>query len=836
MRGRLLLTLFLTVSFPSAFVSHPTVFAQTKSIPAPADVLGFTPGDDRKLASWAKVVEYFQKLAAASDRVKFEEIGKSTMGAPFVYATISAPENLRRLNEFKEIQRQLADPRLLGAGNADAPVRNSRTKEAGEGARAPSDSKAAQLIARGKTVVAITCGIHSTEVGSYLSSMLIAYQLASSNEPEVQEILKNTIILLVPSTNPDGVDIVNNWYQKTLGTPYEGTDPPELYHKYTGHDDNRDWYAFTQVETQLVVDKILNVWHPQIVHDIHQQGAFGSRLFLPPYMQPVEPNVPKQIVEGYTELGNYLAKEMRATGYKGITTDSTYDAWSPSRAYSHYHGGVRILQETASCRLASPITVKFDQLNSREGYDPKKESANYGPLWMGGEWHIRDITNTMTSVAFLLLKHAAQNREHWLQRFYEVETEAVRPRRVGDIAAFTIPKLRNHNDTDRLLNILHRGGVEIYEHTGSPRARAFSGGDFVSPLAQPYGGFAKALLELQHYPDLRNDKGQPIPPYDVTAHSLAVLMGIQANPLISIPSGIRKLRDDELPRVFEVFPGSVSYFWPLTFSAVYKSHVPAIDEGWTRFLLDSKDGRYASIEDQEIRKGNLYRPGLRVIIIPDQPRAQIVNGHRKGTMPDEYTGGLGEQGVKALREFVEAGGTLVCLNRASDFAIEQFKLPVKDVVDGLPRTDFYVPGSILRIELDTSNPIAAGMPKESIAWAENSPVFELTERSAGILPANPQGGLNASEKTAFALRAHAGRDARAPSAADVHAKVIAWYPKDKDPLLSGWLLGADRIKGKAALVEITMGKGRIILFGFRPQYRGQSLATYPLFFNAISNK
>src|SRR5437588_11160846 len=293
MRKRLSLILaalfFIALSIQSdAFVRPTVAVSQRKAIPAPAEVLGFTPGDDRKLASWARVIEYFQQLAATSDRVKFEEIGKSTMGAPFVYATISAPENLKRLDEFKEIQRRLADPRILGSPANPA----------------LADRKARALIARGKTVVAITCGIHSTEVGSYLSSMLIAYPLASSNEPEIQEILRNTIILLVPSTNPDGVDIVNNWYQKTLGTPYEGTDPPELYHKYTGHDDNRDWYAFTQVETQLVVDKILNVWHPQIVHDIHQQGSFGSRLFLPPYMQPVEPNVPKQIVEGYTELGN----------------------------------------------------------------------------------------------------------------------------------------------------------------------------------------------------------------------------------------------------------------------------------------------------------------------------------------------------------------------------------------------------------------------------------------------------------------------------------------------------------------------------------------------------
>src|ERR1051326_3955029 len=193
---------------------------------------------------------------------------------------------------------------------------------------------------------------------------------------------------------------------------------------------------------------------------------------------------------------------------------------------------------------------------------------------------------------------------------------------------------------------------------------------------------------------------------------------------------------------------------------------------------------------------------LSTIIIPDQPRAAILNGYRAGTMPSEYTGGLGEEGVKALREFVEAGGTLVCLNRASDFAIEQFKLPVRDVVDGLPRTDFYVPGSILRIELNPSDPITKGMPQESIAWVENSPVFEISDNFFGF----PWG------------------------------KVLAWYPFNRDPLLSGWLLGGDRIKGKAALVEVGMGKGRVILFGFRPQYRGQSLATYPLFFNAISGK
>jgi len=228
--------------------STTTHSARQQSVPSPRDVLGFTPGEDRKLASWTQVIDYFEQLDRASDRVAFQTLGQTSMGKPFVMATISSPANLARLEEFKQIQDQLADPRKLGA-------------------LATRDRKAAELIKRGKTIVLITCGIHSTEVGSYLSSMLIAHRLASSTEPEIQKVLDNTIILLVPSLNPDGVDIVKNWYDRTLGTPFEGTDPPELYHKYTGHDNNRDWYAFTQVETQITVDKIHNVWRPQIVHD-----------------------------------------------------------------------------------------------------------------------------------------------------------------------------------------------------------------------------------------------------------------------------------------------------------------------------------------------------------------------------------------------------------------------------------------------------------------------------------------------------------------------------------------------------------------------------------------
>ncbi|HEV8188972.1 MAG TPA: M14 family metallopeptidase [Pyrinomonadaceae bacterium] len=775
----------LTLTLLLLLLATGVATAQTK-IPTPAEVLAFTPGDDRKLASWDQVVDYFQRLDGASDRVTFETLGTTTVGKPFVMATISSPANLARLDEFKEIQSQLADPRKLG------PL-------------ATRDRKAAELIRRGKTIVLITCGIHSTEVGSYLSSMLIAHRLASSTEPEIQKILDNTIILLVPSLNPDGVDIVKNWYDKTLGTPFEGTDPPELYHKYTGHDNNRDWYAFTQVETQITVDKIHNVWHPQIVHDIHQQGAFGSRLFLPPYMQPVEPNVPRALVQGYTELGNWMAAEMRAKGFEGITTNSTYDAWSPARAYSHYHGGVRILSETASAKIATPITVKFDELRSREGYDPQKESPKFGPLWRGGEWHLSDITKTMTTAAFLLLDHAGTNREQWLRRFYAIGKEAVRPRRPGELFGFLIEPSRN---SQSLVSILQRGGVEVT--TSSARFKMgtteLPDGTRLVRMDQPYGGFAKALLELQHYPNLRDETGHPIAPYDVTAHTLSLLMNVTVRP---VKAPFRYSRD---PQIIGLTESEVSMPSGQTLPAIYHSSMPSQDEGWTRWILDSKKISYGVLGDKELRGGvTFYKPSAGVtvryltILFPDQPARTLLEGYRTGTMPPELTGGIGSLGVAKLREMVETGGTLIFLNRASNFAIEQFKLPLRNVVAGLPRTDFYVPGSILQIKLDTSHPLAKGMPEETIAWAEDSPVFEVTNDPSASVPA-----------------------------ANVH--VIASYPADKDPLLSGWLLGGDLIKGKAALVEVTIGKGRVILFGFRPQYRAQSLATYPLFFNALASK
>jgi hypothetical protein len=823
------------------------------AVPAPKDVIGFTPGDDRKLAAWSQITDYFRRLAKASDRVMLQDLGKTTLGRPFLVATISSPANLAKLERYKDIQRKLADPRLIGS----------------------DDSQAEKLIAEGRTIVLITCGIHSTEVGGNLVSMNIAYRLASDDSAETREILDNCVIVLVPSLNPDGVDIVKAWYDKTLGTPSEGTSPPELYHHYTGHDNNRDWYAFTQVETQMTVDKVQNVWHPQIVHDIHQQGENGSRFFLPPYVDPWEPNVPPRIQAGVNFMGSTMAFELTAQGKAGVVIDGVYDAWSPSRAYQHYHGGIRILSETASARIASPAEVPFDKLTKQIGVDPKVRSWNFPMVWHGGTWKLSNIVDYMQAGAFALMRNAARYRDRWLRDFYLIGKDAVQKSAPGrPIALVIMPPAGSSgmgqkektppegilptgagttnkksppegilptgagttnkksppegilptgagttNEISawetyglaRVRSILKRGEVEMYRAKSGFQADGidFPKDSIVIPMSQPYGAFAKTLLERQHYPDLREyPGGPPQRPYDVTAHTLPLLMGLTAAQISRWTAEpdterITGIEEVPLPEPLTRFSGSLPRL------AVYKNHAPSMDEGWTRWMFDQLNLKYSSIEDSEIRAGAVQTK-FDCIVIPDQPARQLTDGLSKKDYPADIAGGLGPDGIESLKRFVEEGGTIITLNNASDFAVEHLDVPVKNVLKGIPPREFYCPGSILKIEAPASGlPIWSGVPPIGDAKAART---EPTPAAAG-----------AWFETGPALE---------PTGSE--ARVVARFANAGEVLLSGWLLGADKIAGKAAIVEVRKGKGRIVMFAFRPQYRGQSWATLPFLLNTIN--
>lgn len=769
-RALLLAGLVLAASTPAS--------AQRRAVPDPAAVLGFEPGTDRKLVDWDPVVAYFHALAAASDRVVVREIGRTTDGAPFIVAFISSPANLARLHTIRDIQRRLADPRLE-----------------------PSRAGVERLIRRGTVVVLITAGAHSTEVGGVFTVLRLAHHLATQSSSEVLGILDRTVIILVPSLNPDGVSIVARWYTQTLGTAAEGSAPPELYNRYTGHDDNRDWYALTQVETRLVVDSVYDVWHPQVTLDLHQQGRTASRIFVPPYLDPVEPNVDPLLVAGDNALGLAIAWRMTADGFRGVATHTLYDAWTPARAFQHYHGAVRILTETASADLATPVTIPFDSLRPAAGLDPRVASWNFVAPWPGGGWSLSDIIRYQSASAMDLLEQVASDRERWLRNARQVVERAVHGWD-GWPYAFVVPASgQNPAALATLLQIFRHAQVEVRAALGAfsiGRERFFPG-SYVILLRQPYAAFAKAMLERQSYPDLREyPGGPPRRPYDVTAHTLPLLLGVRVlavadslpiglSPPITAPTPVYRAQglsaDDAVrraagPRI-----------------AIYRSYAAPADEGWTRWLFDTWRIPYQSVTDSAVRAGGLA-DRFDAIVLPSQDPSAVLSGLPPDLYPARYAGGLGAAGVQALRDFVDGGGTLIALNRSCDFAIGALDLPVTDALLDLPRRDFYAPGSILRLQLDPDEPLAAGMPQNGIAWFEGGPAF----------------------------------DVRDPS----RVRVVANYPADADDvLLSGWLLGAAKLAGKAALVEVRRGRGRVILFGFRPQYRGQSLATYPLLFNAL---
>src|SRR2546426_396798 len=819
--------------------------AQVKS---PQDYLGFRVGEDYKLADWQQITGYFNDLGKSSDRIHVDVIGQTTLKKPFLRVTITSPENYARLAHYEEITRRLADPRGLSAEEAE------------------------KLISEGKSVIAVTCSVHATEVAAAQMSMELAYNMATKNTAETKNILDNVIFLLVPSLNPDGLDIVVNWYKRNLKTPYEAAPVPEIYHHYAGHDNNRDWYMFTLAETRNTIDGVYKKWHPQVLYDVHQMGNTGARLFVPPFMDPYEPNIDPILIQGASFIGQAMMNRLIGEGKTGITTNSVYDSWTPARAYQHYHGAVRILSEAASVQYASPIKQNFSDLRPGLGYDPRTVSWKFPALWRGGEWHLRDIVDYELTSAMGALEHMAYYRERWLRNFYTVQKRAVSWN--GSPYVFVIPPdQRDPVTAVEMLNVLRFGEVEVEraETAFTADGVEYPKGSYVVRVAQPFGAFAKTMMEKQVYPDLREyPGGPPQRPYDVTAHTLPMQMSVKVITVNqpfqasltkvenitaaagSVEAGPAKayLLEHEsnasMKALNRLMKEKAEVYWaakPISVKgksypagtmiihatpgietklqaiardtsvnfiasndrlnvqayrlnapriAMYKSYVASMDEGWTRFIFENYDFPFASIVDKDMRAGDL-RSKYDVIIIPGElSETNIIQVHRPGTIPMEYTGGIGDAGVQNLREFINEGGTLVTMDEATVFAAKQFALPVKNTLEGVRPQDFYVPGSLLKAVLDTDNPIAYGMPRETAVFFEQNAAFEVSG----------------------------------------NAKPVASYPLT-NPLMSGFILGEEKLHGKTAIADVPVGRGRVILLSIRPQFRAQGRGTYKLLFNSL---
>jgi hypothetical protein len=746
--------------------------AAAQAIPSPNAHFGFEIGAHRKMANWDALTAYFERVAQASPRVRLDTLGTSTMGHPFVMFTITSAANHERLDELREIQLKLADPRRIGGG-----------------------AELQRLLDEGKTVVMVTHGIHATEVGGPQMAARLVYRMASSNDEEVRQILDNVIFLDIPSLNPDGLQWIVDWYNQWVGTEYEAAPLPWLYHKYTGHDNNRDWYAFTQVETQLTVLGAHNVWHPQIVHDIHQTGSNGARIFFPPFIDPYEQNIDPALISGINQLGSYMAAELTAKGMPGVVIHNRYDGFTPARAYQHYHGGVRILSETASARIATPIQVDWEDLRGGRGLDATVSSWNFPWPWEGGEWGLPDIVDYMEAGVVALLNNAARNRRFWLENFYQINRRAVEGWEVWPEAWVIPPDQENEAGLVYALRILTTGDVEVHRAQQAFMAdgERFPSGSYVIPMRQPYASFAQTMLEIQRYPDLREyPGGPPLRPYDVTAHTLGFLMDIEAVP-------VEERVDVPLSEPLGIPDWAFNLPAPLSGAGaprigVYRSWEEPMPAGWTRWTFDQHGLAYDEVRDARFRAGNL-KEDYDVILFQTQNPSSIRDGFALGTLPPEYAGGLGDAGIRSLQAFVRNGGRVVAVEEATELFIDLFDLGVTNAVERLPDQDFFIPGSILSVDLEPDHTVNRGKGDVTPAWY--------------------------------------WRSSRAFEVDDPRVHVVARY-SEGNPLLSGWLLGPEHIGGKSAIVEANVGEGSVILFGFQPDYRAQTVTTWPLLFNALA--
>ncbi len=847
-----------------------------QQITSPEAFFGFQLGSDRKMARWDQIVDYFRLLEQQSDKIQVIDMGPSTEGHPFLLAIISSPKNLANVDRLREVNDQIKDPRGI------------------------SEEVIHALVEEGKAIILQSMGLHATEIGSTQMVSELAYDQITRTDEETTRILDNVISLIVPCFNPDGQIMVADWYNRYVGTEYEGSTTPWLYHKYAGHDNNRDAFMFNLVESQYMAQIMYQEWQPHAYQDHHEMGCYGARLWVCPYSEPLHPHGDPLVWREISWYGAHMAYKLEEAGKTGVLNASMFPAWSHLGFHwmGNYHNIASMLTESAHAKLATPMYIHKSQLrgdderkplrdrgaNTLRAFPHYKPQTNFPHPWEGGWWRVRDIVEQQKISAWGLLDMAARNKDTILRNAY---LKAERQTALGASATPTSYLIRpDQHDSLTVLKAINKllvQGIDICKATQdfTVNGSNYPAGTYCIPLDQPKMGVVKTLLGRTLYPDdawTRQPNGSPQRPYDTTTDTIAEFMGVDAVPVKGTIDGdfeavtapepvageiigtsqvgylfdgrlndsfkvLNRLLDQEIEvaRLHETvsvgnekFPagafvaaaGSENLLAEaaatcgVTFygleeeleveqCAVRRARVGMyqrywggnMDEGWTRLLLEQFEFPYKTLKDPEMKAGNLNEC-IDVLILPSDSNDMITGDNadgrlRENLVPPEYRSGIGEEGVKAIQEFVEAGGTLVALNEACNFAIQKLDLPVQNVLAGRSAKEFFCPGSTLHANIDTNHPLTYGMPDETLVFFWSGPTFRIQ-----------------------------------PSFSNERYEILVQYP-EREVLQSGWLVGEEQIVGTAGMIAAGYGKGSVILFGFRPQHRAQTHGTFKLFFNAL---
>ena len=833
--------------FGGLLLAVATLAAQA---PTPASLLGHTPGDDFYLASYEDAVKYFHALAAGSDRMKMFTVGRTTQGRDIEVGVISSPQNLAHLDEMKQHARQLATAEGL------------------------TEEQAHRLARESKAIVHIDGGLHSSEVAGGQHSIALAYKLVSAkNDPEVDAILENVVLVLWPTLNPDGQDMIVNWYRQNLGTKYEVAPLPWLYQEYVGHDNNRDGFMLNMKEEQVVTKTEID-WSPVIFYCQHQTAPFPARIWIPPFADPISSNVSPYVRSWLNVIGTNMTAYLDQHNLPGAIHETRFDNWYAG--FTDWAGVFRneisFFTETALYRYATPRFYTLDEF-PRE-YQDLRALAMYTTPWEGGWWRLKDAVDYMVAGSMSVLDLAAKNRESLLYNRYQAARDSIH-RSEPPFAYVISARQADVPEAGSLAQLMIENGLDVYQSRPGFKANGveYPSGSWIVPMDQPFSAMAKELFERQVYPAAATGEtaaGAHLP-YDITGWTLPLQMGVAVD-AVSDPitpeqrSAMVKIAAVKLPEsqvagegavfaishkpnaAFQVvnavlakggavelssdpvktaegtergaflvsglaradLAGITSRFAvgatgvprpehtiPLKRARIglYRPWTASIDEGWTRWILENYNYQPRSIYNADIRSAGL-RSRYDVIIIADMNGNQMMNGLRAGMVPGQYAGGIERSGLANLQEFVQQGGTLIAFNQAAAGLIPLMNLPVRNVLEGLPNDKFYCAGSLLRVETQHAElPINYGVPAAPVVMFERGPAFETLPGFRGA--------------------------------------VIARYPRQQDALESGMIIHSEVLKEKDAALELAYGRGRIFLYGFKPQHRGQAHGTYRYLFNAL---
>ena len=825
-------------------------------IPSPEDYFGHEMGADRQLVRWDRLVEYYQLIGERSDRVDVRTVGESTLGKPFLVIFVSSPENLANLDAIQAMNRTLQDPRGV------------------------SKAEIERAVADGKAIVVQSYGLHSTEVAPSQASAEILYQMATRTDRDMMRILDETVAIQIPMFNPDGNHIVTDWYNRWVGTEYEGSRPPELYHHYIGHDNNRDAFMQNTVESQYGAEILFREWTPQAYIDHHQMGAYGARIFLPPYAEPIRPEADPLVWREMAWYGAHMAYGLEEAGREGVVNAAIYSGWGHFGFHwiTPFHNIAGMLTESASASLATPLFVHPEQLTGSRQLPEYEAQTTFPSPWEGGWWTVRDMVINIRIATFMALDVAAKNRDMVLRNAVLKAQRQTQRGLDGETKAYVIPAEQHDPLTaQKMIDKLMGQGITVEQASSDfvHEGRVYGAGTYLVSTAQPKRGVIRWLLGRTFYPQnsyTRRPDGSPIRPYDMSGDVLAEFMGVDVVPVSSnVETALSVVTSRPHPQgavergsegyhisgslndafravnmlwdrgvtvhrfVQDHGPHKAGDFWVpdapdgvvaevasetgVPFGAMnvdagaefapeatrlrvgmYQRYYGGnMDEGWTRLLLEQFDFPYTTIMDADVLGGDLS-DDFDVIILPsDNMEAMLGRSEEDASdTPPEYRSGFGDDGAAALEAFVEAGGTLVTFAGAGDLAIEKFGLDVRNIVAGVPNTEFWAHGSTLRVDVNTDHPLAWGMPEKGlVVFFGASQVYEVTRSSDG----------EGSHRVASYI--------------------------DRDILQSGQLDGEDLIANRAAMLSVEHGEGRVVLIGFRTQHRAQTHGTYKFLFNAL---